>query len=120
MKALALWITVAVAWMFIGPATQAQYKGARDYLPKDFPPPNSRPQPAAPTPPSHQSPGTRARPTPSTPQQAKFKEVPLNTQFYLLTDTNRASAWTKISLTAAKNEKTGARQAMLGETLVRR
>ena len=69
------------------------------------------------------SPGAPAAPdkaAPTAPQAPKFKDLPVNTQFYFVSDTNRAYAWTKISADSAKNTKNGVTQAINGETPVRK
>ncbi len=85
-----------------GTAAHAQYKGARDYFPKNQPIPGVGEKPAAPTSP------------PAAPQHPTFKSVPVNAQFYFLSDTNRAHPWTKISTTTAKNSASGVTRAFTG------
>jgi len=88
----------------------AQYKAPSQYFRKDFPAPKPGGQPQAPATPK----------APEKPVQPKFKDVALNSQFYFLSDTNRAHAWTKISATAAKNVKTGTAQTISGEIPIQR
>ena len=95
---------------------QAQYKAPSQYFRKDSPQ-NPSGQPAAPRPPGSQPAAPQA---PAVPQQPKFKDVQLNAQFYFLTDTNREYAWTKLSVTTAKNNKNGVTQAINAETPVQR
>ena len=97
-----------IAWL-AGFAAHAQYKAPSQYFPKNRPIPNAPGgQPTAPKQP------------PATPQQARFKDVTVNSQFYFLVDTNRAHPWMKISVTTAKNNKSGVTQAINGETPVQR
>jgi hypothetical protein len=95
---------------------QAQYKAPSQYFRKDSPQ-NPSGQPAAPRPPGSQPAAPQA---PAVPQQPKFKDVQLNAKFYFLTDTNREYAWTKLSVTTAKNNKNGVTQAINAETPVQR
>jgi hypothetical protein len=110
MKASASFGLLAGAWFLFGPAALAQYKAPSQYFPKNRPVPG---QPGSP------APGAPRQP-PAAPAQPKFKDVPVNSQFYFLTDTNRAFAWTKTSDTTAKNTKNGVSQAIHGETPVQR
>jgi hypothetical protein len=109
---------VAAACLVCGSTAQAQYKGARNYFPKNYPAPNSGGQTPAPGSPS--SPATPDKSTPAKPQQPKFKDLELNAQFYFLTDTNRAYAWMKLSKSTAKNTKNGLTQTISGETPVQK
>ena len=101
---IALFVLAAVS-------LHAQYKAPSQYFRKDFP----APKPGGP----QQSPPATPK-APEKPAQPKFKDVALNTQFYFLSDTNRAHAWTKISATAAKNVKTGTAQTISGEIPIQR
>jgi hypothetical protein len=116
MKAFAVGLIVALAALFLGLAAQAQYKGPRDYFPKNNPVPGVT-NPAA-KPPNNPTPGTPQ--APATPQQPKFKDLAVNSQFYFLSDTNRTYAWTKTSATTAKNTKNGATATLNGETPIQR
>jgi len=90
-------------------AVHAQYKAPSEYFPKNRPIPNAPGgRPASPTQP------------PAALQQAKFKDVTLSSQFYFQVDTNRAHPWVKISVTTAKNNKSGATQVIHGETPVQK
>lgn len=91
----------------------AQYKGPRDYFPKNSPAPPARGTPSA-------APQTPAKPEPAKTQQPKFKDIPVNGQFYFLSDTNRTVAWTKISASTAKNPKNGVTRALSTETPVQK
>ena len=100
---------------------QAQYKAPSQYFRKDFPAPKPNaaqpPQPHTQPPPQQHAVGTpQSQPAqaPQPPQQ-KFKDVGTNSQFFFLTDTNRAYPWTKISATVATNTKNGARQSFSPE-----
>ena len=90
---------------------QAQYKAPSQYFRKDFP---------APKPGGPQSQQPAAAPKPVQPMQPKFKDVATNSQFFFLTDTNRAYPWTKISANVATNVKTGIRQTLSPEVPVQR
>jgi len=94
----------------------AQYKAPSQYFRKDFPAPT---KPGAARPQQPQQPAATPK-APEKPVQPKFKDVALNSQFYFVTDTNRAHAWTKISATAAKNVKTGTAQTISGEVPIQR
>lgn len=110
MKALIL----LVASLLVAPALFAQYKAPSDYFRKDSPNrPGGPAQPGGP-------PAAPGNPKPAAPQKPAFKDVPVNTQFYFLTDTNRAYAWTKLTDTTAKNDKNGLTRAIPAATLVQR
>ncbi len=112
MKASSIGINVAMACLVFSLDAQAQYKAPSQYFPKNNTAPAPGAQPAAPRPPDRQA--------PTAPQPPKFKELPVNTQFYFLSDTNRTYAWTKISSSTAKNMKNGLTQTINGETPVAR
>jgi hypothetical protein len=114
MKSMALPGLLFAFIMLAGSVAQAQYKSPRQYFPKDAPGanPSGRTAPATPG-----TPTTPARP--AVPDKPKFKDVVVNSQFYFLTDTNRAFPWTKISETSAKNAK-GVTRAFNVETPVQR
>ena len=112
MKALPLAVGLAMAVGLSVSVAQAQYKAPSQYFPKNSPPPGSRVQPAAPKGPD--------KPPSAVPQQLKFKDLSQQTTFHFLSDTNRAYPWTKISVSAAKNTKTGVTQTINGETPVLR
>jgi len=109
MKALTCLALSVGAWFLFASEASAQYKAPSQYFPKN------RPVPGAPG----GQPSTPKQ-TPAAPQQPKFKDVTVNSQFYFLADTNRAFAWIKTSDTTAKNTKTGAAQAINVETPVQR
>ena len=110
MKALIL----LVASIFVAPALFAQYKAPSDYFRKDSPNrPGGPAQPGGP-------PAAPGNPKPAASPKPAFKDVPVNTQFYFLTDTNRAYAWTKVTDTTAKNDKNGLTRAIPAATLVQR
>src|ERR1051326_6166846 len=113
MKPFALCLIIAAASL-LGSSGQAQYKGPRDYFPKNYPAPRPGGG-AAPT-------ATNGMDKATSPkgQQPKFKELPVNTSFYFLSDTNRAYNWTKTSVSQAKNNKNGIVQTISGETPVQR
>ncbi len=97
---------------------QARTKAPSQYFRKDFP----APKPGSPQQQPPQQPRANGTPPPP-PAQAvrpKFKDVVTNSQFYFLTDTNRAYPWTKISATVATNAKTGAKQSFSPEVPVQR
>ena len=110
MKALIL----LVASLLVAPALFAQYKAPSEYFRKDSPNrPGGPAQPGGP-------PTAPGNPKPAAPPKPAFKDVPLNTQFYFLTDTNHAYAWTKITDTTAKNDKNGLTRAIPAATPVQR
>ncbi len=110
MKALLL----LVASLLVAPALFAQYKAPSDYFRKDSPN-----RPGGPTQPGG-APAAPGNAKPAAPLPPAFKDVPVNTQFYFLTDTNRAYAWTKITDTTAKNDKNGLTRTIPAATLVQR
>jgi len=108
-------VLTMVALLSIGPA-QAQYRGARNYFPKNSPAPdNSGTQGAAPAAPAAQDKAPAAKPP-----QPKFKDLEVNATFYFLTDTNRTYAWTKLTTTTAKNTKNGVVTTIYGSTPIQR
>ena len=117
MKTLSLPLLIAVITL-AGFSASAQYKGPRDYFPKNNPVPGVNPS----TPrraPEQPSPPPAGQP-PAAPLQPKFKDVALNSQFYFLSDTNRSYAWTKLSATTAKNSKNGITTTVNAETPVQK
>ena len=110
MKALVCGLLVGIVSL----AAHAQYKAPSQYFRKDFP----APKPGG-TPQTPQTPPATPK-APEKPAQPKFKDLPLNAQFYFMTDTNRAYAWTKISASAAKNTKNGVTQTIAAEVLIQR
>lgn len=118
LSAMKAFIPIAALACLCGSFTvQAQYKAPSQYFRKDSPQ-NPGGQPAAPRPPATQAPVPPA--PPAVPQQPKFKDVQVNANFYFLTDTNREYAWTKLSVTTAKNTKNGVTQVINAETPVQR
>jgi hypothetical protein len=107
-------VGLLVAAVCFGAAqAQAQYKAPSQYFRKDFPAPNNRgTPPAAPKAPDKQAPAAS--------QQPKFKDLPVDSQFFFTSDTNRSYAWTKISATSAKNTKNGVTQAINAETPIQK
>ena len=113
MKAFTSIALIIGACFLAGAGALAQYKAPSQYFPKNRPVPGvpgGQPPAAPPKPPA----------APAVPQQSKFKDVTVNSQFYFQADTNRAFAWTKTSATTAKNLKTGAAQVINVETPVQR
>ena len=114
MKSTALPGLIVAILVLAGSVAHAQYKSPRQYFPKDAPGAN---------PSGRTAPGTPAAPTtparPAVPDKPKFKDVVVNSQFYFLTDTNRAFPWTKLSETTAKNAK-GVTRAFNVETPIQR
>src|SRR5688572_21709198 len=114
MKAAVIFAVALVGWSALG-----QYKAPSQYFRKDFPAQAKGAQPQ-----SASQPGSAApSPAPQAPAKAaqpKFKDVGTNSQFYFLTDTNRAYPWTKVSATVATNSKNGARQSFSPEMPVQR
>src|SRR4051794_8280321 len=112
-KALILSALMALACFTFQQSSHAQYKGARSYFPKGppAPPPNGAPSSSAINAPSKQHPK---------PPQSKFKDVPVNTGFYFLADTNRTYPWTKTSTSQARNTRNGVVQTINVETPVQR
>lgn len=118
MKGIATGIVMAVACMFFSTGAHAQYKGPKSYFPKAYPAPAQAGQPAPADP-------NNARPVAppqnaAKPQLPKFKDLPVNSQFYFLSDTNRAYGWNKISNTTATNSKNGVIQIINAETPIQK
>ena len=110
MKILLLPILLAAVSLLFGREAKAQYKAPSQYFPKN------RPVPGAP---GGQPPAAPAQP-PAAPRLPKFKDLPVDSQFFFQTDTNRTYAWTKTSATSAKNTKNGVVQVINGETPIQR
>ena len=107
---------VAMACACFTLSAHAQYKGPRDYFPKNNPaPPAGGGKPSAPN-----APKAPDKQPPAVAQQPKFKDLPLNTQFYFLADTNHAYPWTKITASTAKNTKNGLTQSVSAEMLIQK
>ena len=107
-------LILLVASLFVAPALFAQYKAPSDYFRKDSPNrPGGPAQPGGP-------PAAPGNSKPAASPKPAFKDVPVNTQFYFLTDTNRAYAWTKVTDTTAKNDKNVLTRAIPAATLVQR
>ena len=117
MKRLSVSLVVSTA-LFAGAfGVMAQYKAPSQYFRKDFPaskPGGSGTQPSAPT-----TPKAPDKQAPAN-AQPKFKDLPVNAQFYFQSDTNRAYVWTKVSATTAKNNKSGATAPIQSETPIRK
>ena len=117
MKASVLAIVVAAACVL---PVEAQYKGPRDYFPKNNPAPFNNGQGGAR---NGGQPNARNAPNkqqPDKPQQPKFKDVAVNSQFYFQSDTNHAFAWIKISSLSASNVQNGLVRTISGETPVQK
>lgn len=115
MKALVFGLLMSM----LGLDAYAQYKAPSQYFRKDFPQrPGGQQQPQQP--PQRQQPQSPAAKAPQQPALPKFKDVAVNTQFYFLSDTNRAHPWTKISAMAAKNVNSGITQAISAEIPIQR
>ena len=117
MKRLSLLLIVPTALLAGAFGVMAQYKAPSQYFRKDFPAPKpggsgAQPaNPATPKAPDKQAPASA---------QPKFKDLPLNAQFYFQSDTNRSHIWTKVSATTAKNNKSGATAPIQSETPIRK
>lgn len=121
MKGSSLGIITVAAVLLGGIRLQAQYKGSRDYFPKNRPVPGvngaQRTAPGA----GANNANRPANPQqPAKPPQPKFKDVPVNSQFYFLADTNRTYSWTKISATTATNSVNGVVQLINSETPIQK
>lgn len=114
MKSTLVIALVALLLAVTGTDSLAQYKAPSQYFRKDSPRnPGTPGSPAAPGAPA--TPGK-----PAAPVAPKFKDLPVNSQFFFVSDTNRAYAWTKISADSAKNTKNGVTQAINAETPIQR
>jgi hypothetical protein len=111
MKAI---ISTALIMGMAGVGALAQYKAPSQYFPKN------RPVPGAPGGQPPAQPPAAPRQPPAAPPQPKFKDLPVDSQFYFQTDTNRVFAWTKTTATTAKNAKNGVTQTINGETPIQR
>jgi hypothetical protein len=117
MKGIATGIIVAVACMFFSTGASAQgIKGPKSYFPKAYPAPGNGGQAGA----VATGPGQPVQPPQAgaKPQPPKFKDLPVNSQFYFLSDTNRDFGWNKISSTTATNTKNGVVRMIGAETPV--
>ena len=110
MKAFTSTALIIGVCLLAGAGALAQYKAPSQYFPKNKPVPGA---------PGGQPPAAPRQP-PAAPQQPKFKDLPVDSQFYFQTDTNRVFAWTKTSATTAKNTKNGVAQVINGETPIQR
>jgi hypothetical protein len=106
---------VIVSGLLSAAAARGQYKAPRDYFPKNNPVPDVNANGAQP--PNRNAPTNQP---PAKPQQPKFKDLPVNTQFYFLADSNRAFTWVKVSSTTATNVKNGVVQPINGEVPVQK
>jgi hypothetical protein len=125
MNALGLGCISVATFILLGSAAHAQYKGPKDYFPKNNPsfPANAQGAAAG----ANNQGAAKAQPAPkpqpvqpAKPQQPKFKDLALNTEFYFLSDTNRTFSWTKLSASSAKNTKNGVTATINGETPIQR
>jgi hypothetical protein len=114
MKAFTSTALIVGACLLAGAGALAQYKAPSQYFPKN------RPVPGAPGGQPPAQPPAAPRQPPAAPPQPKFKELPVDSQFYFQTDTNRVFAWTKTSATTAKNTKNGVTQTINPETPIQR
>src|SRR5262245_14346846 len=122
MKTLKCALLMALGFLVFTTFAQAQYRGARNYFPKNYPAPNNNN--AGGQNGGGQGNAAGARTTPGAPNNAnpaqplppKFKDLELNAQFYFVTDTNREYAWMKLTKTTAKNTKNGVTTAIAGDT----
>jgi hypothetical protein len=97
-----------------GPGAEAQYRAPRQYFPKNFPAPtNTVNRPTTPARAATNSVSTATR-------QLRFQDLPLKSQFYFLSDTNRVQLWTKISATVAKNDKNGRTNTIRADIPIRK
>ncbi len=83
-------LLVVLASLFVAPEARAQRHGQRTDRARPVAPAHPPAQPVAPAP---------AAPAP----QARFKDLPVNSTFFFLSDTNRAYPWIKITDTTARN-----------------
>jgi hypothetical protein len=106
-------LAVAISGLLFVPAAWAQYKSARGYFPQNNTVPGvTNPAAARAAAGKANAPGKSVGP--------KFQELPLNSQFYFLADTNRVYAWTKLTATTAKNSKNGVTATIKAETAVQK
>ena len=108
MRLMMLILVVALAGFFAAQETQAQRRGQRpDRGGRTTPaqPPATPVQPAAPS----------AQPAAG---QTRFKDLEMNSNFFFLSDTNRAYPWEKISDATARNTVNTNVATLSGLTLV--
>jgi hypothetical protein len=113
MKAFAIGTLIVLACSFFGQRGQAQYKAPSSYLPKNFPARGNAPAAAT-------NSNALDKSKAAKPQQPRFKDLPVNTGFYFLSDTNRTYLWTKTSTSQARNTKNGVVQNITGEAPVQK
>ena len=123
MKAWVIGGMATAALMFSSLEGVAQYKAPRSYFPKNYQPSaaNGAAGGAAAQPAGGQAGAATNKQQPAAkPQVPKFKDLPVNTGFYFLSDTNRAYLWIKTSAIQAKNSKNGVVQTITGEVPVQK
>jgi len=123
MKAWVIGGMATAALMFSSLEGVAQYKAPRSYFPKNYQPSaaNGAAGGAAAQPAGGQAGAATNKQQPAAkPQVPKFKDLPVNSQFYFLSDTNHSFAWMKISTTTASNTVNGARAPINGETPIQK
>jgi len=123
MKAWVIGGMAAAALMFSSGEGVAQVKGARSYFPKNYQPPpaNGAAAGGAPAQPGGGQAGATNKQQPAAkPPPPKFKDLPVSSQFYFLSDTNHSFAWMKISTTTASNTVNGVARPINGETPIQK
>ena len=117
MKAWVIAGMAAAALTFSSVVAVAQVKGARSYFPKNYQPPAN----GAAAQPGGGAGGAMNKQQPAAkPAQPKFKNLPVNSQFFFLSDTNHSFAWMKISTTTASNTVNGVARPINGETPIQK
>lgn len=122
MKAWVIGGMAAAALIFSSMEAGAQTKGARSYFPKNYqpPPPNGAAGGAAAQPGAGAAGATNKQQPAAKPASPKFKDLPVNSQFFFLSDTNHSFAWMKISTTTASNTVNGVARPINGETPIQK
>jgi len=121
MKAQVIGGMAAAALILSSAQGIAQYKAPRSYFPKNYqPPPANGAQGGAAAQPGAGQAGAMNKQQPAKPQVPKFKDLPVSTQFYFLSDTNHSFAWMKISTTTASNTVNGVSRPISAETPIQR
>ena len=101
----------------------AQYKAPRSYFPKNYQPPANGAAAATPAQPGSgtgQGAATNKQQPAAKAQPPKFKDLPVSSQFYFLSDTNHSFAWMKISTTTASNTVNGVNRPINGDTPIQK
>jgi len=120
MKAWLIGGMATAALMFSSLEGVAQYKAPRSYFPKNYQPPANGAAGGAAQPGAGQAGATNKQQPAAKPQLPKFKDLPVSSQFYFLSDTNHSFAWMKISTSVASNTVNGVARPISAETPIQK